>query len=77
MFLVGLELNTFRLRERSHSTIAISHASIVVPFLLGAALALVLYPRLSNSSVPFTAFALFTDALRDALDPKLKGRLGG
>jgi peptide/nickel transport system permease protein len=24
-----------------------------------------------------TAFSLFTDALRDALDPKLKGRLGG
>jgi peptide/nickel transport system permease protein len=23
-----------------------------------------------------TAFALFTDALRDALDPKLKGRSG-
>jgi peptide/nickel transport system permease protein len=23
-----------------------------------------------------TAFSLFTDALRDALDPKLKGRLG-
>jgi ABC-type dipeptide/oligopeptide/nickel transport system permease subunit len=23
-----------------------------------------------------TAFSLFTDALRDALDPKLKGRMG-
>jgi Kef-type K+ transport system membrane component KefB len=31
----------------------------VVPFLLGAALALALYPRLSSSDVPFSSFALF------------------
>src|SRR5262249_19074307 len=36
-----------------------SHASIVFPFLLGAALALLLYPRLSSSDVSFTSFALF------------------
>jgi Kef-type K+ transport system membrane component KefB len=59
MFVVGLELNTSVVRERAHTTVAISHASIIVPFLLGAVLALALYPRLSNSSVPFTSFALF------------------
>src|SRR5947209_6957807 len=59
MFLVGLELNPSVLRERAHTTVAISHASIVAPFLLGAALALVLYPRLSSSDVSFTSFALF------------------
>ena len=59
MFLVGLELNPRVLRERAHATVAISHASIIAPFLLGAALALVLYPRLSSSDVPFTSFALF------------------
>lgn len=59
MFLVGLELNTSQLRHRTHATIAISHASIVAPFVLGAALALWLYPRLSTSDVPFTVFALF------------------
>src|SRR5262249_5538189 len=42
-----------------HATVAISHASIVVPFLLGSALALALYPVLSTRDVPFTAFALF------------------
>ena len=36
-----------------------SHASIVVPFLLGAALALPLYPRLDQRRVGFTVFALF------------------
>jgi Kef-type K+ transport system membrane component KefB len=59
MFLVGLELNHSVLRDRAHATVAISHASIVVPFVLGAALALVLYPRLSRSDVSFTSFALF------------------
>jgi Kef-type K+ transport system membrane component KefB len=59
MFLVGLELDMSRLRQRSHTTIAISHASIVAPFLLGALLALWLYPVLSSADVPFTVFALF------------------
>jgi Kef-type K+ transport system membrane component KefB len=59
MFLVGVELNPERLRGRVHTTVAISHASIVLPFVLGACLALFLYPRLSTSDVPFTSFALF------------------
>ena len=36
MFLVGLELDTRLLREKPHATLAISHASIVAPFVLGA-----------------------------------------
>ena len=59
MFLVGLELDPKLLRGNTHSTIAVSHASIVVPFLLGATLALWIYPRYSNASVGFTAFSLF------------------
>lgn len=59
MFLVGLELDVSSLRDRATSTIAISHASIVAPFLLGAGLALPLYPYFSNSTVSFTAFSLF------------------
>lgn len=59
MFLVGLELDTKLMRSRSHATVTISHASIVVPFLLGSTLALLLYPTLSSSDVPFTVFALF------------------
>jgi Kef-type K+ transport system membrane component KefB len=59
MFLVGLGLDTRHLAHGTHSTVAISHASIVTPFLLGSTLALWIYPRLSTSDVPFTAFALF------------------
>ncbi|HVA49482.1 MAG TPA: cation:proton antiporter [Pirellulales bacterium] len=62
MFVVGLELNAGLLRDRAHATIAISHASILAPFLLGALLALWLYPRLSSQDVRFTSFALFLGA---------------
>jgi Kef-type K+ transport system membrane component KefB len=60
MFLVGMELDTGLIRRRSHATIAISHASIAAPFFLGSLAALWLYPRFSNSQVPFTVFALFS-----------------
>ncbi len=62
MFLVGLELNAAKLKHHAHSAIAISHASIVFPFVLGAALALWLYPVVSHSGVPFTSFSLFLGA---------------
>lgn len=59
MFLVGVELDTQLLRRRTHSSVAISHASIITPFLLGSVLALWLYPRFSSRDVPFTVFAMF------------------
>ena len=62
MFIVGLELDPKLLRGRGHAAILTSHASIVVPFVLGAALALHLYGHLSDASVSFTAFALFLGA---------------
>jgi Kef-type K+ transport system membrane component KefB/nucleotide-binding universal stress UspA family protein len=59
MFLIGLELDPRMLKGRGQSSVAISHTSIVVPFALGAAAAFWLYPRLSESSVPFSSFLLF------------------
>lgn len=59
MFLVGLRLDIGQLRGRTHVSVAVSHASIVLPLVLGATLALWLYPRFSSSDVPFTGFALF------------------
>jgi Kef-type K+ transport system membrane component KefB len=59
MFLVGLELDLGFLRRHARAAVAISHAGIVVPFLLGATLAVGLYPRLATEGVPFTTFALF------------------
>lgn len=62
MFLVGLELDPALLRGRGRVALTTSHASIVLPFLLGAMLALYLYPRYSDASVPFAQFALFMGA---------------
>ena len=59
MFLVGLELNADLLRSRVRTTLVISQASIVAPFLLGVALSLWLHPRMAPDGVPFTSFALF------------------
>jgi Kef-type K+ transport system membrane component KefB/nucleotide-binding universal stress UspA family protein len=62
MFLIGLELNPKYLKGQLNIAILTSHVSIIVPFALGSLLALFLYPLVSNSSVSFTAFALFLGA---------------
>ncbi len=62
MFIVGLELDVHAVREQSHAAVVTSTVSIIVPFVLGATLALYLHPRLSNDSVSVTSFALFMGA---------------
>jgi len=59
MFVVGMELNIQHLRERGTSAVMISHASIIVPFLLGAGLSVFLYRDLASPGTSFHAFALF------------------
>lgn len=64
LFVVGLELNPQLLRKRGHAAAAISHASIALPLLLGAAATLLLYQRLFSDQfeMRFTAAALFMGA---------------
>ena len=59
MFVVGMELDVRYLRQKARAAIMVSHASIVVPFFLGAALSLLLYRSLASAKTSFTAFALF------------------
>jgi Kef-type K+ transport system membrane component KefB len=59
MFLVGLEFDAALMRRQGQAAVAISHASIVTPFLLGTALALLLYPQVAAAGVSFTGFSLF------------------
>jgi Kef-type K+ transport system membrane component KefB len=59
MFIVGMELDLGQLRQKAHTAIMVSHASIIVPFFLGTALSLLLYPSLTPAQTSFTAFALF------------------
>lgn len=59
MFLAGVALNPKELKTSGHAALLTSHVSIIAPFVLGALLALMLYPRLSDDSVSFLAFVLF------------------
>jgi Kef-type K+ transport system membrane component KefB len=59
MFTVGMELKSEHLRHKVRAAVAVSHASIVVPFLLGVSLATVLFESLAGPAASFRAFALF------------------
>jgi Kef-type K+ transport system membrane component KefB len=59
MFIVGIDLDAAHLRRMADAAVWVSHVSIMVPFLLGTALALALYRGLAPSGASFTAFALF------------------
>jgi Kef-type K+ transport system membrane component KefB len=59
MFIVGMELNVRHVKEKGSTAVMISHASIIVPFVLGTGLALFLYNSLAPPGTSFTAFALF------------------
>lgn len=59
MFAVGMELNVRQLRNKAQTAIVVSHASIVIPYLLGVILAYFLFSRLAAPGATFTAFALF------------------
>lgn len=62
MFLIGLELDPKLLKGKTHSSVAISHSSIVVPFALGAMLAFKIHGTLAPEGVKFTSFMLFMGA---------------
>lgn len=59
MFVVGMELNVRHVKEKGSAAVMISHASIIVPFILGAGLSLFLYQDLAPAGTSFSAFALF------------------
>jgi Kef-type K+ transport system membrane component KefB len=59
MFTVGMELNMSLVKQKASTAVLVSHASIVIPFLLGTALAYFLYTGLAAPGATFTAFALF------------------
>lgn len=59
MFIVGMELDISKIRNKAHDAVMISHASIIVPFFLGVWLAYYLFTRFAPAGVSFLAFALF------------------
>lgn len=59
MFLVGLEMDPLLLRGRGQASFLISQATVIVPFLLGAAFAFVAADHLHDVDAPASTFALF------------------
>jgi Kef-type K+ transport system membrane component KefB len=59
MFAVGMELDVTHLRGKAQTAVVVSHASIIIPYFLGVALALLLYRSYAQAGASFTAFALF------------------
>jgi Kef-type K+ transport system membrane component KefB len=59
MFAVGMELDVSQLKRQVQTAIVVSHSSIVIPYLLGVALALFLYQSLAQPGASFISFALF------------------
>jgi Kef-type K+ transport system membrane component KefB len=59
MFVVGLELEPAHLRQKARAAVVISNVGIIVPFLLGIAVSLLLYPAFAAPRTTCTTFALF------------------
>lgn len=59
MFVVGLDLDWKSVRNKAHAAVAVSHVSILLPFLLGVLVAFPLYREHAPAGVPFQAFGLF------------------
>lgn len=59
MFTVGLELSGEALRKRTTTLVITSLASLLVPFVLGAGLGVLLYPRYSGGAGGSLGFVLF------------------
>jgi Kef-type K+ transport system membrane component KefB len=59
MFIIGMELDAGKLKNRAHDAVVISHTSIIVPFLLGMSLAYFIYGEFAPAGVTFLSFSLF------------------
>ena len=59
MFIVGMELDLSKIKQKSRQAVVISHVSIAFPFLLGVGFAYFTYLQLATAGTRFISFALF------------------
>jgi Kef-type K+ transport system membrane component KefB len=59
MFVIGMELDPKVLRHQAQDAVVISHASIIIPYSFGMALAFYLYEEFAPAGISFLSFALF------------------
>ncbi|HKH62158.1 MAG TPA: cation:proton antiporter [Flavitalea sp.] len=59
MFVIGMELDVNMIRKQARGAVIISHASIIIPYTLGMALAYYLFIAHAPATTSFLSFALF------------------
>jgi Kef-type K+ transport system membrane component KefB len=59
MFVVGMELDLKLLKNKAQDAVVISHASIIIPYALGMALAYFIYDEFAPQGIEYTSFSLF------------------
>lgn len=59
MFLIGMELDLHKIKNKAKDALVISHSSIVFPFFLGVALSYFIYEKFAPANVSFLVFSLF------------------
>ena len=59
MFVIGMELDLSKIKNKAHDAILISHVSIIFPYFLGVGLSYFIYSELAPENVSFLSFALF------------------
>lgn len=59
MFVVGMELDLDKIKNKTQDVIIISHVSIIFPFFLGVCISYFVFPELAPQGISFTSFSLF------------------
>ncbi|MCK9411480.1 MAG: cation:proton antiporter [Prolixibacteraceae bacterium] len=59
MFVIGMELDISKIKNKTQDAVIISHASIIFPFFLGACLSYFIFLDLAPQNVSFVSFTLF------------------
>jgi Kef-type K+ transport system membrane component KefB len=59
MFVIGMELDLSKIRNKAHDAVIISHVSILFPFFLGTCVSYYIFKELAPRGVSFLSFALF------------------
>ncbi|HQQ94665.1 MAG TPA: cation:proton antiporter [Bacteroidia bacterium] len=59
MFVIGMDLDLSKIRDKTHDAVIISHVSIIFPFFLGSVLSYFIYTDMAPAGIAFMPFALF------------------
>jgi Kef-type K+ transport system membrane component KefB len=59
MFMIGMELDLHKIKNKAKDALVISHSSIIFPFFLGVGLSYFIYEKFAPANVSFLVFSLF------------------